>query len=170
MALHQRLNIDYWKQFFSLTYLRGKVGGIPGTGTVSGPLDIAILEQLRDASYAHQPDIERVSTDVVIWSRGEPDHRALTKIGGLPYRAADTPWPLAPSGTPMPFVAQICFADSRDLALELPGDILLIFSETEDWGSETNYHFKFTDRGTWSSDPYLLDYELGGRRIPLCTL
>lgn len=156
--LHQRLDIDYWKQQFSLPRLWEQVGGPPGTGAISGPLDMAVLEQLRDDSYAQQPSIERVPTDVFIWSRGEPDQRALTKIGGLPYRAADAPWPLDASGAPMTFVAQICFADSRDLIPETPGDILLIFSEAKNWGSEEapRYNFPFIEAMNWSSEPSLL--------------
>src|SRR5207244_784485 len=40
------------------------------------------------------------------------------------------------SGTPMDFVAQLCFADSTDLFDELPGDLLLIFADgvyLKDW-------------------------------------
>lgn len=162
MALHQRLNIDFWKQQFSLPRLRATIGGgLPGTGTVSGPLDIAVLEQLRDASYAHQPGIERAPTDIVVWSRGEPQQRALTKIGGLPYRAADALWPLTPGGTPMTFVAQICFADSRDLTPQLPADIMLIFSKANNRGDEEHprYDFPFTEAKNWSSEPYLLNTE-----------
>src|SRR5258706_10769357 len=135
--IHQRLNLDHWKQRFPLPRLREKAGGrLPGVPGISGPLDVAVLEQLRDASYANSPGIERVPTDIFVWSRGEPDQRFVTKIGGLPYWGADTPWPLGPSGTPLTFVAQICFADSQDLTPHLPGDLLLMFTEAKNWGSE----------------------------------
>jgi Domain of unknown function (DUF1963) len=146
--IHDRLDIDHWKSVFSLARLReaarqqGKRMEMPGD-TVTGPYEIAVLEQLRESSYANLPDIERVPTDVFIWSRGEPPHREVTKVGGLPYREAGKPWPMAPSGTPMNFVAQFCFADSCDIVPNaLPGDILLFFAEGDEW-SPGNYQFKW---------------------------
>lgn len=58
-------------------------GKSPAGGAITGPCDIAALEQLRDLSYAHLPDIKRVPTDIFIWSFGETDQRMVTKIGGL---------------------------------------------------------------------------------------
>lgn len=69
-----------------------------------------------------------VATDVFVWGQGEPKDRTLTKIGGLPYWPAERPWPEA-GGQPLPFVAQFNFADSRDLVGELPGEILVVFSD-----------------------------------------
>ncbi|MBO0791472.1 MAG: DUF1963 domain-containing protein [Ktedonobacteraceae bacterium] len=157
--IHERLNIDYWKQQFSLPRLSENMGVLrPGVRGVSGPLDMAVLEQVRDASYAREPGIERVPTDIFIWSRGEPDQRAMTKVGGLPYRAAEAPWPLAPCGTPLTFVAQICFADSHDIIPALPGDILLLFAEAKNWGSGENphYNFLFAEAKNWDSEEDLL--------------
>ena len=164
--IHERLDIDHWKQQFPLPRLREKAGSnLPGVPGISGPLDVAVLEQLRDASYANAPGIERVPTDVFVWSRGEPNQRTVTKIGGLPYRAADTPWPLALSGTPMTFVAQICFADSHDLTPELPGDILLIFTEATNWGSEEEPLYDFM--GEYEDDSYLLFEWISLNNLPL---
>ena len=98
--IHERLDIAHWKSFFSIPHLRQTAGGkTPEASIISGPYDIAVLEQFREASYARLPEIERVPTDVFVWSRGEPDQRAVTKIGGLPYRIKEEPWPVAPSGT-----------------------------------------------------------------------
>ncbi len=142
--IHERLDMAYWKSFFSLPRLRQAAGGkTPGACIISGPYDIAVLEQLREASYAHLSGIERVPTDVFVWSRGEPDQRAATKIGGLPYRVAERSWPIAPSGATMTFAAQICFADSRDIVPALPGDLLLIFTEAKNWGDEENSLYDF---------------------------
>jgi len=101
------------------------------------------VEQLREETFATDADFERVPTDVFVWARGEPERRAVTKIGGLPYREAGMPWPIAPSGTPMNFVAQFCFADSRDIAPALPGDILLIFAEGKEWRYRKEVHYDF---------------------------
>lgn len=140
--LHQRLDIATWKSLFSVPRLRAEAGGkAPTANVISGPYDIAVLEQLREASYALLPGIERVPTDVFVWYRGEPDERAVTKIGGLPYRTAGTPWPVVPSGVPLTFVAQFCFADSHDIVPELPGEILLIFTEPHPYEFDGNMFY-----------------------------
>jgi hypothetical protein len=97
-------------------------------GLLSLPEDIALLERLRTSAYASLPNLTRVPTDVFVWRAGEPARREATKIAGLPYRRAGLPWPLAPSGEPLTFVARFCFADSPDLVPPLPGDVLLIFA------------------------------------------
>jgi hypothetical protein len=136
--IHERLDIDYWKGFFSLPRLRQEAIAQkqrpPDACGITGPYDIAVLEQLQEEAFATLPGIEREPTDIFVWYRGEPEQRAVTKIGGLPYRQAGRPWPVARSGTPMNFVAQFCFADSRDITPTLPGDILLIFIEGKQWG------------------------------------
>ena len=65
-------------------------------------------------------------------AEGEPTDRHVTKIGGLPYRPAKMPWPTGQDGTPMSFLAQINFANSKDLVGELPGDVLLVFTPDSD--------------------------------------
>lgn len=137
-TVHERLDIEYWKSFFSLPRLRQEAivqkQRPPEAYSITGPYDIAVLEQLQEEAFATLPGIEREPTDIFVWNRGEPEQRAVTKIGGLPYRQAGKPWPVASSDTPMNFVAQFCFADSRDIIPTLPGDILLIFAEARKWG------------------------------------
>ena len=82
---------------------------------------------------------ERSPTDQVFFVAGEPAERSVTKVAGLPYRAAGVPWPLTDDGRPMTFLAQFCFDESRDLVGGLPGDVLLIFAE---------------DRQAYLSNPY----------------
>jgi uncharacterized protein DUF1963 len=130
--IHERLDIAHWTSFFSLERMRAE-DDRPDYFTVSGPYDVAVLEQLREEAFTSEPGIERVPTDVFVWSRGEPQYRAVTKIGGLPYREAGKPWPVAPSGRPMTFLAQFCFADSKDIVPPLPGDLLLVFAQVEEW-------------------------------------
>lgn len=148
--IHERLDIEHWKNFFSLPRLRQEAIAQkrrpPEAYSVTGPYDIAVLEQLQEEAFATLPGIERVPTDIFVWYRGEPEQRAVTKIGGLPYRPAGRPWPVARSGTPMNFVAQFCFADSRDIIPALPGDILLIFIEGKKWGrGDEDYDFLWGD-------------------------
>jgi hypothetical protein len=71
------------------------------------------------------------ATDLVSFIKGEPADRFITKIGGLPYRPVGRPWPRRPSGTPMAFLAQLCFTDSTDVVGRLPGDVLVIFARDE---------------------------------------
>ena len=104
---------------------------------VSGPYDIVALQRLRRAFAMDTiPQLTRTPTDVFIWSQGEADRRDVTKIGGLPYRAADRPWPIDVNGNPMTFVAQISFLDSRAVVPDLPGDILLLFNRAYRQGPE----------------------------------
>ncbi len=145
--IHDRLDIAHWKSVFPLDRLRAEARASgqrpPEAGDIaSDPYGIAVLEQLREASYAIEPDVERMPTDLFIWNRGETERRAVTKIGGLPYRAAGKPWPLAPSGIPMTFVAQFNFADSHDLVPSLPGDVLLVLAEGKEW-SAGKYNFQW---------------------------
>lgn len=166
--IHERLDLSYWKNVCSLQRLRDASGEeIQVLSAVTGPCDIAALEQLRDLTYAHLPAIKRVPTDIFLWSLGETDQRMVTRIGGLPYRAAHVPWPVSPSGVPLTFVAQICFADSRDLVPKLPGDILLIFTEAINWGTieEPLYDFMGNDE----DDSYLLFEWVMFHDFPLVT-
>jgi len=169
--IHEQLDIAHWTSFFSLERLRAEVHGQPASAQpeaciISGPYDIAVLEQLRAEAFASEPGIARVPTDVFVWNRGEPENRAVTKIGGLPYRDAGKPWPMAPSGVPMNFVAQVCFADSKDIVPSLPGDILLIFAEGKEW-SPGNYDFLWGDFDQRDSAVHLEWVALGG--APLMT-
>jgi hypothetical protein len=130
--IHDSLDIERWKATFPLEALRAGSRLIE-PDFISGPRDIAILEQLRDEVFQDGIAHKRLTTDVFVWSSGEPARREVTKIGGLPYRSLAKLWPIDISGKPMTFLAQICFCDSRDLVPALPGDVLLIFAMTEEW-------------------------------------
>ncbi len=163
--IHERLDIEHWKTVFSLPRLReearSKGQRPPEACGITGPYDIAVLEQLRDEAFATRPDLEREPTDVFVWSLGEPEQRAVTKISGLPYREAGKPWPHSRSGTPMNFVAQFCFADSRDIIPKLPGDLLLIFVEGKEW-SPGEYDFLWGDLDERDSEVIFEWVTLGG--------
>src|SRR5262249_29999625 len=95
-----------------------------------GPGSLAINEQLRAEAFAdNHYRGARVATDVFVWQPGEPPNPATTKIGGIPYRSRSSPWPRDQAGKPVRFIAQLCFADSRDISGDLPGDVLLIFGD-----------------------------------------
>lgn len=144
--IHDRLDIEHWKTIFSVQRMR-EAGEKPDANIISGPYDIAVVEQLREAAFVMDSILERIPTDVFVWNRGESPQRAVTKVGGVPYREADKPWPIAPSGIPMTFVAQFCFADSHDIVPTVPGDIVLIFAEGKEWRyrDEVDYDFAWGD-------------------------
>ena len=78
--------------------------------------------------YAETKDLGApIPVDIFMWSVAPPAKPFLTKLGGTPHRESTRPWP-TDNGRPYTFVAQFCFADSRDIVSEsLPGDVILIF-------------------------------------------
>jgi hypothetical protein len=153
MAIHDRVDLAQWVSMFPLDQLRARARDFveerarqrpadyrdqaakekhiklmsPGGEIITSPHDLAVVEQLRKEVFAGGAPSRSVSTDVFIFGAGEPSKRESTKVGGLPYRAAGKPWPRRPTGDPLVFVGQLCFADSKDLVGDLPGDVLLIF-------------------------------------------
>lgn len=135
--IHEPFEIEGWMSTFNLDRLGEEARGLPSSmqpeaGLISGPYDIAVLEQQRAEAFAHSLGVTHVPTDVFIWGIGDSIRREVTKIGGLPYREKRKPWPKGASGLPLTFVGQISFVDSYDLTPSLPGDILLIFAETHE--------------------------------------
>jgi hypothetical protein len=158
VATHDRFDLDRWIAEFPLARLRDEGREFvlrrrdhmpqeyadeqavaahielmqPKWEIVVGPADVAINEQLRGELIAagERPE-RRVPTDVAVWAKGEPSSRAVTKVGGLPYRPLDAPWPGADAGHPLRFVGQLSFVDSRDILADLPGDVLLIFGDDD---------------------------------------
>ena len=154
--VHDRFNIEKWISRFPLTQARREARDFveqrrlempgeypdekaveehvalmaPGGDIVSSPRDIAITEQLRREGFAGQ-HVEGVPTDIFVFARGEPSRREATKLGGLPYWPAWQEWPCAANGTPLAFVGQFCFEDSRDTVGKLPGDVLVIFGTND---------------------------------------
>ena len=95
---------------------------------MNGPLDIAEIEAWR---RQHPPTGRTTPADWFVWSTNPARHPFLTRLGGVPHREADLPWPVDDNGLPLVFVGQICFLDSFDIVEhKLPGDVLLIFGDT----------------------------------------
>ena len=122
---------------------------------ITSPHDLFSVETLRDAHGLRtgQP----VPADVFVFGKGEPPRREGTQVGGLPYWPEDRPWPLNLfSGEPCLFLAQVNFADSRDLFPALPGEVLVLLVAD-------------TERNLW--DPGVIHFEwlpLGLRPVARC--
>jgi Domain of unknown function (DUF1963) len=158
MPIHNRFDPQYWIAQFPLERLRAQAREFvlnrrdqmpreyPGEADVDrhirlmepagqiliGPGSLAVNEQLRAEAFADSRYRgARIATDVFVWARGDPPNPAMTRIGGVPYRSRSAPWPRDSEGKPVRFIAQLCFADSRDISGDLPGDVLLIFGNDD---------------------------------------
>lgn len=109
---------------------------------VTGPVEICNNEWLRLNMRDAYDWGEEWPADLFVMADGEPENRASTKIGGLPYRAASEPWPLDDVGQPLDFIAQFDFSDSEDIVGKTPADILLIFAKNDDGWFE-QYYFEW---------------------------
>jgi hypothetical protein len=140
--MNYRFDIDEWLPRFPLRPKHDRFSG----EIITGPCDICNNEQLRKAAHDQFDWGPAVPVDVFVMAEGEPPNRYASKIGGTPYRPAKTPWPMRKDGKPMSFLAQINFADSRDLTGDLPGDLLLVFTPDADGYAET-LHFEWQPLG-----------------------
>jgi hypothetical protein len=95
---------------------------------ITSPYDVFSVEELRDVHGLREGKV--FSADLFVFGKGESPRREATKVGGIPYWPADRPWPTDDEGSPLYFLAQFNFADSRDLfPIPLPGDVLLFLVE-----------------------------------------
>ena len=158
MRIHDEFDLQYWIAQFRLGSLRAGAREFvlkrrdempneypseahvdrhiklmePGGEILVGPGSLAVNEQLRVEALAGSCYRgSRIATDVFVWARGEAPNPAMTKIGGVPYRPRSLPWPRDGEGRRIRFIAQLCFADSRDIVGDLPGDVLLIFGDDD---------------------------------------
>jgi Domain of unknown function (DUF1963) len=145
---HEVVDVERWIRQFPIERYEGSTGPrqFPSTrpgdpldlwkdrGTwVTSPSHLARIEQVR-RRVAREHDLgTAVPTDLILWGGGEPTKPYLTKLGGVPYRPADIPWPVEEDEAPMTFVAQFCFADSGDILPVAPtGDVMLLFFRDEE--------------------------------------
>jgi len=120
-----RFNLFDWVDQFPLEMIHNHYDG----EIITSPSHLCNNERLRREMQGEYDWGEPVPVDVFVMAEGEPRDRHVTKLGGLPYRPANAPWPVARDGKPMLFLGQFNFGDSRDLVGELPGDVLLVFSD-----------------------------------------
>jgi hypothetical protein len=123
--VNYEFHLEDWLPRFPLQERYGHYSG----SDITSPCDICNIEWLRRGMVDQYDWARRVPVDVFVMSKGEPENRFATKIGGLPYRPRDLPWPCAPSGRPLTLIAQFNFTNSIDIAGKLPGDLLLVFGD-----------------------------------------
>jgi hypothetical protein len=122
-------DLQYWLSVFAIERMRARrTLGVHGR-QITSPFDLAIVEQLRKEERDLGPT---VPCDVFVFAKGESARREGTKIGGMPYRPAHLPWPTTSDDhTPMTFLGQLNFVNSKDVTGPLPGDVLLVFARDE---------------------------------------
>lgn len=129
--IHERFDIDQWVNAFPLRRINETTDISTG---LTGPLPIAYVEQIRSKVKKIGGDLGKpVPVDLCVWKAGDAKRREATKIGGVPYWPASEAWPTFARREPYTFVAQFCFADSKDILPKLPGDILSILAVEPDY-------------------------------------
>lgn len=141
------LDIRRWISMFPLD---SPPAGCRNGFKITGPCDLAHIEQIRTRASEVSDLGSTVPTDVFVFGHGEAGRRDVTKVGGLPYRPRQKPWPTREEGGPMTFLAQYRFTESRDIVGDLPGDILLLFAADERglfWGHQSQLLFEWYPLG-----------------------
>lgn len=137
MGLKMNLRFDF--SSFEHEFELGVLDDSYYASSIVGPQDLFNNETLRKLLHDEVDWGAPVPTDVFVMAQGESDNRAVTKVGGLPFRPADLKWPVSSAGQPLGLIAQFNFADSRDLYPDLPGDLLLVFGSETEYGIEVQY-------------------------------
>jgi hypothetical protein len=141
-TVHPKVDFDHWAKIFPMKTFEETSGPRQFASTEKGdPLDLWKPDGAIITSPAHLCEIElvrkqyaetrelgtAVPVDIFLWSVAPPEKPYLTKLGGIPHRESEKPWP-NDGANPFTFVAQFCFADSRDIVSDkLPDDVMLIF-------------------------------------------
>jgi hypothetical protein len=117
--LHGEIDLDELARTLRDAPFRGEV-----RTRIVGPHDLHVFEQRRRQRIVRSA--AAIPADYFVFASGEAPHRAMTKLGGVPFLPASMPWPRR-RGTVGDFYAQLSFVDSKDLLPSLPGDVLLVF-------------------------------------------
>lgn len=141
--MHPRVDFEHWATVFPIETFQKADGPRQFRSTRKGdPLDLWKPQGQVITSPAHLCNIElvrrpyaetknmgpSVPVDIFLWSVAPVEKPFLTKLGGVPHRESAKPWPKDSSGNPYTFVAQYCFADSRDIVSDrIPADVMLVF-------------------------------------------
>ncbi|MEZ5940032.1 MAG: DUF1963 domain-containing protein [Planctomycetaceae bacterium] len=130
---HPQLDLEAWlkrlpyETFETVNYGDEIRRRVPSGQIISSPNDLCCVEGIRRRVRQKHDLGKSVPVDLFVWSDEPPKQPYLTKLGGIPHREADKPWPTSPEGVPYTFVAQFCFLDSTDITPKTPGEVLLVF-------------------------------------------
>jgi hypothetical protein len=144
-TMHPKVDFEHWATVFPIETFQKSEGPRQFSTTDEGaPLDLwkpsgkiittpahlCNIELIRK-QYAKTKDLgPAVPVDLFLWSVAPSRKPFLTKLGGVPHRESGKPWPTDDSGEPYTFVAQFCFAESRDIVSDrIPDDVMLVFFE-----------------------------------------
>jgi hypothetical protein len=110
----------------------------PSGSIITSPAHLCEVELVRQQLSSTHDLGPAVPVDIFLWSIDQAAKPFLTKLGGTPHRESTKPWPNG-DGKPFTFVAQFCFADSREIVSgKIPGDVMLIFFKDADALYEEN--------------------------------
>jgi hypothetical protein len=148
--IHQPFDLASWKARYSnLVDVndRGEIGYFVNVNCV-GPKDVCRLDEMRE-TFRTQIDFgPKVAADVFVLFPGEPEDQSITKIGGVPYRPADLPWPRRASdeGPLTAPTLQEHFQDYHSWQEERPSDEEII-EEYNEWYPAMRFlgQFNFAD-------------------------
>lgn len=118
-------DLELWRSRYETFLASGgtKIGA-------SSPMSIAALETERGRNPQQYDEASAVPTDLFAFALEAPARPDVTKLGGVPWRAAGLPWPNCWRGWPMKFLFQVRLAESKDVTGETPGDVLLLFGDS----------------------------------------
>jgi hypothetical protein len=160
VSVHESVDMARWIEQFPLERHWEQIESQDGPdfwynvpNDIFSPRDLALTEQLRARAALQALDGNAIAVDLLLPAWGEPRLAFASKVGGIPYLRRGE-WPMASNGKPFLFLAQLCFADSKDLLpkLNLPADVLLIFCEDSDEMIESSsagarLHFEWRHMG-----------------------
>lgn len=119
-------NLDYWKQIYPLSGDPFRCMQVFDSTTIRG---LSYVMQCRE--YIDIDVSKGKPTCLLLPSLRRPDNPRQSKFGGVPFRDSRLPWPKGESGDYLMFFAQFNFREPGlgIMPEDLPGDILLIFTE-----------------------------------------
>ena len=148
---HPAFDLSAWSDELDSFY-ESKNTDISYFGAIHGPLSVANIERHRTKLSNILDDQRSVPVDVFVWSVGQPEKPYHTKTGGVPYWPRNREWPTSGKGEPLSFFSQFCMQDSQDLVDGLPGDVLLLFTDSDFDSLEVRWVQVEEDQAVWTDD------------------
>jgi len=141
--LHDFFDIAEWQEKVPLELIHANSPDLFEGEQITSPANLLAILATRLQLPVFQ-EAPSVATDIFVFGLGEPKFPYTTKVGGVPFRPSNKPWP-EHEGRKMTFLAQFCFSDSLDiLSFPLPGNLLEIyFVDFPNIERDTSYHYEW---------------------------